>query len=67
MNHRLIKNIKLFVLKNYENGYDTIAECWNLDDYVQWIERHNITTVDEFVASYAPVIERQEEMFNTIF
>lgn len=35
----VIKNMKAWCLENYENGADTMVECWADQDYDDMIER----------------------------
>lgn len=35
----VIKNMKAWCLENYENGADTMVECWDDQDYDDMIER----------------------------
>jgi len=63
----LILEIKQFCRSNYESGYDSCVECWDSSDYAEWIEDHNIASVEDFVKSYACIIERRSEILSTAF
>jgi len=64
---QLIKDIKSFCLDNYEAGFDTCIECWDTDDYAEFIADHNITSVAEFAKAYQPSIDYANEIKATAF
>ncbi|MFJ8528692.1 hypothetical protein [Bacillus sp. NPDC094106] len=36
----LIEKLKKIAMNNYNNGGDMMVECWDNDDYLQFIENH---------------------------
>lgn len=64
---KLIAEIKQFCIDNYENGYDAVVECWDYNDYIEWLSIGNKKTLDEFIKSYAVIIERRSEIESTAF
>lgn len=63
----LVTEIKTFCLANYENGYDTIVECYGNTDLIEYIEDHKITCLNDFIKSYAPMISYKNEVRSTAF
>lgn len=63
----LIEAIKAFCLAHYEEGYDACVECWDDAEYAEWIEDYKVTSVDEFVKSYAFMIDHANEVRSTAF
>ena len=63
----LIAEIKKYALENYENGYDTIVECYEDEELEQYCKDYNITTLEEFKKSYAPVIDHRRDIEATAF
>jgi hypothetical protein len=64
---KLIAEIKAFCVANYENGYDSIVECFDYADMIEYIERNKITSLDDFVRSYAVIIDYKNEIKSTAF
>jgi len=64
---QLVADIKAFCLANYEAGYDAVVECWDAQDYVEFVEDWNISSVKGFVEAYAPVIDNRREIESTAF
>lgn len=63
----LVDQIKQFCIDNYENGYDACVECWDTKDYEEFIAENNVTSVEQFVVEYAPVIEHVEDIRSLAF
>jgi hypothetical protein len=63
----LVADIKAFCLAEYEAGYDTCVECWDAEDYVEFVADHDIESIDDFKKAYAPVMDRRREIENTAF
>lgn len=42
----MIANMKAWCLENYENGADTMVECWGDEDYKEMIEGCTKTGTD---------------------
>lgn len=64
---KLIADIKAFCLSNYDQGYDSIIECFDHADLVEWINQYQITSLTDFIASYAVVISYKNEIRSTAF
>ena len=45
-NAEMIAEMKAWCLENYENGADTMVECWEDGDYKEMIERCTETGTD---------------------
>jgi hypothetical protein len=63
----LVESIKSFCLANYENGYDICIESWNDSDYIEFIKDFKITSVENFVKSYAFLIDYANLITSTRF
>ena len=64
---QLVDAIRAFCLAKYEEGYDTCIECWGTEDYVDWIEEHDIQSVSDFQKSYQFEIAHRREIEATAF
>lgn len=63
----LVDAIKAFCLAHYQEGYDACVECWDDREYEAWIEEWEVTSVEEFVKSYACMIDHANEVRSTAF
>ena len=63
----LIQEIKEYALLNYENGYDGIVECWDDSEYARWINHYKVTSLNEFIKSYAFMIDIADDIKATAF
>ena len=63
----LIQEIKEYALLNYEYGYDVIIECWDDAEYARWINDHEVNTLNEFIQSYAFMIDIADDIKATAF
>jgi hypothetical protein len=64
-NLKLASEIKAFCNDNFENGYDVPAMCWEDAEYLDWVEKWNVTDIESFIESYAFVIEHRKEIQST--
>lgn len=64
---KLIAEIKTFCLSNYDQGYDSIVECFDYADLVEYVQSNKITSLDDFVQSYAVIIDYKNEIKSTAF
>lgn len=59
-----IQNLKNWALANYENGADTMVECWEDNDYAQLVRKHGadaLTILQRIASVYA---DRQADARN---
>ena len=63
----LVDEVKAFCEANYEEGYDACVECWDTQDYQEFIDEWNVTSVEGFVKEYAPIKEHREDIQATAF
>ncbi len=64
---KLIADIKAFCLANYSEGYDSVIECWDTEDYTDFIARNQIKNLADFIAEYAVIIDYKNEIRSTAF
>lgn len=63
----LIQEIKEYALLNYEYGYDVLIECWDDSEYARWINHYEVTSLNEFIQSYAFMLDYRDEIKATAF
>lgn len=60
--NKLINDIKKYTEANYDCGYDCLVECWDDSNYSEWIVKYNVKTLEEFIDSYAFMIDHQDDI-----
>ena len=63
----LVQQIRDFCIRNYEDGYDTVVECWDQDDLAAYIDEHDIRSKGEVIAVYAPTRAYSAEIMAEAF
>jgi hypothetical protein len=59
-----IQALKDWALANYENGADTIVECWGTSDYVELICKHGADALSILQSIAAVYADRQADARN---
>lgn len=59
----LVKDIYEYANRklNYNNGWDEIAEGWNKEEIISFIETYSITTFDELVNYFQQLISVRKQ------
>jgi len=63
----LINDIKRYAEDNYEYGYDSIVECWDDANYDNWINKYNVKSLNDFIKSYAFMIDYSNDIQSTAY
>lgn len=63
----LIEQIKKYCTAKYDEGYDTIIECYSDAELQELITEEDIINLGEFVDYYAPILEHRRDIEGTAF
>ena len=64
---KLINDIKKYANNNYDCGYDIIVECWDEARYITWVKTYNVETLEQFIESYAFMIDYTNDIKSTAY